>query len=89
MLHAVIRSWSHRVPRRYDLSMSEPGKREVAVQAAITVAAGLGAYAGPGAGALAAGAGVLALAGWQHVIGGRRLDNNVDTLLVRQHPFGV
>jgi hypothetical protein len=69
--------------------MSEPGKREVAVQAAITVAAGLGAYAGPGAGALAAGAGVLALAGWQHVIGGRRLDNNVDTLLAGAEAFGA
>lgn len=69
--------------------MPEPGKREVAVQAVITVAAGLGAYAGPGAGALAAGAGVLALAGWQHIISGRRLDNSVETLLEGAEAFGA
>lgn len=67
--------------------MPDPDKREVAVQAVVTVAAGLGAYAG--AGAVAAGAGVLALAGWQHIINARRLDNNVETLLDAGEAFGA
>jgi hypothetical protein len=52
------------------------------------VAAGLGALRGR-RGALAAGASVLALAGWQHIISGRRLDNNVETLLDGAEAFGA
>lgn len=72
--------------------MGEVDKRELAEQVVITMTAGLAAYMGPGAGALAAGAVPLALAGLDRissVIGSRRLEHDVETLLDGAEAFGA
>jgi hypothetical protein len=72
--------------------MAEIDKRELAVQVVIAMAAGVAAYDGPGAGALAAGVAPLALAGLDRIlsiIGSRRLEHNVETLLDGAEAFGA
>lgn len=72
--------------------MPELDKSEIARQVVITWAAGLAGYLGPGAGAVAAGAVPLVLAGVDHisaVIGSRRLEHGVETLLDGAEDFGA
>jgi hypothetical protein len=72
--------------------MAEANKRELAEQIVIAMVAGLAAYDGPGAGALAAGAAPLALAGLDRIlsiIGSRRLEHDVETILDGAEAFGA
>lgn len=62
---------------------------ELARQVVLTTAAGLAGYAGPGAGALAAGAVPLALVGINYVIGKRRVDHAAETLMDAADAFGA
>jgi hypothetical protein len=67
-------------------------KYEVAKQVVINVAAGLAGYLGPGAGALAAGAAPIVLAGLDYIsstIGSRRLDHSTETLTDAADEFGA
>jgi hypothetical protein len=76
----------------YALSMAELDKTEIARQVVLTWAAGVAGYLGPGAGALAAAAVPLALAGLDHmsgVINSRRLEHDTETLLDAAEAFGA
>jgi hypothetical protein len=70
----------------------QQSKYEVAKQVVINVAAGLAGYLGPGAGALAAGAAPIVLAGLDYIsstIGSRRLDHATETLTDAADEFGA
>jgi len=72
--------------------MADPGKRELATQVVLTFGAGLAGYAGPGAGAVAAGAVPLVLAGVNYVsavVHSRRVEHGTDTLLEGAEAFGA
>lgn len=65
---------------------------EVAEQVVVNVAAGLAGYLGLGAGAVAAGAAPIVLAGLDHIsrtIGTRRLDHATETLTDAAEEFGA
>jgi hypothetical protein len=65
---------------------------EVAQQVVVNVAAGLAGYLGPGAGAVAAGAAPIVLAGLDYIsgtIGSRRLDHATETLKDAAEEFGA
>lgn len=65
---------------------------EVAKQVVVNVAAGLAGYLGPGAGAVAAGAAPIVLAGLDYIsdtIGSRRLDHATETLTDAAEEFGA
>lgn len=90
MLFPAPRALSYRASTL--TAMAEVDKHELAEQVVITVAAGLAGYLGPGAGALAAGSVPLALAGLDRIasiIGSRRLEHDVETLLDGAEAFGA
>ena len=75
-----------------DMDDERPPLYEVAKQVVVNVAAGLAGYLGPGAGAVAAGAAPVVLAGLDYMagtIGSRRLEHATETLTDAAEAFGA